>query len=329
VEAAEQETQDAPSGGSKRSALIGFVVFCAATAILIGAKGVPLNRETIFLWVLVGLLAVSAADLRGWARGMIVDWLPFFAALFAYDVLRGQVGNDPLFSPHIFPQIRVDEFLSGGTVPSVSLQHHFYDPGVLHWYDVIAWATYLSHFFVVFAVAGVLWRFAKPRFIEFRAMVLTLTAAAFLTYALFPAVPPWMASDDGAIGPVTRVVGGVWEELGVHHAAALWEHGSTLSNEVAAIPSLHTAYPVMLLCFFWSSGWRPRIICFIYALLMSTTLVYTGEHYVTDVLLGWIFAIATYFAVRKVLDWRAVRARARAAVITDPGPLSDEARLGW
>ena len=62
---------------------------------------------------------------------------------------------------------------------------------------------------------------------------------------------------------------------------------------------------------------------------MSLTLVYTGEHYVTDVLLGWIYAICTYFAVRRVLDWRAVRARERAGVVTDPGPLSDEARLRW
>ena len=308
MNSAEQENDDRPSGGSKRSALIGFIIFCIATSILIGLEGVPLNRETICVWVLVGLLAVSAADLRGWARGVILDWLPFFAALFAYDILRGKVGNDPLFAPHILPQIRIDEFLSGGSVPSVALQDRFYDPGILHWYDVVAWATYLSHFFVVFAVAGILWRFAKPRFIEFRALVLTLTVAAFVTYALFPAAPPWMASEDGIIGPVTRVVGGVWEELGVHHAATLWEHGSTLSNEVAAIPSLHTAYPVMLLCFFWSSGIRARVICLLYAVAMSLTLVYTGEHYFTDVLLGWIYAVASYFAVRRVLDWRSQRA---------------------
>lgn len=326
------ESGDDRSGGSRRSALIGFVVFCGGSAILIGLNGVMLSRDLIFLWVLVGLLAVSVADLRGWARGVIFDWLPFFAALFAYDVLRGKVGNDPLFAPHIFPQIRIDEFLSGGSVPSVYLQDHFYDPGVLHWYDVGVWAVYLSHFFVIFAVAGVLWRFAKPRFIEFRAMVLTLTIAAFLTYALFPAVPPWMASEDGVIGPVSRIVGGVWEELGVHHAASLWERGSTLSNEVAAIPSLHTAYPVLLLCFFWSSGMRARIVCLLYALAMSLTLVYTGEHYFTDVVLGWAFAIGTYFAVRRVLEWRALRALARVErepVVTDPGPLSEEARLRW
>ena len=195
-----------------------------------------------------------------------------------------------------------------------------------------AWATYLSHFFVVFAIAGFLWRTARPRFIQFRAMVLTLSAAAFVTYALFPAVPPWMASDDGVIGPVTRVVGGVWGELGVEHAAAIWDRGSTLSNEVAAIPSLHTAFPVLLLCFFWSSGIRVRVVCFAYALAMSLTLVYTGEHYVADVIAGLALRDRRLPVRPAVYDWRAARVRAGGRLAEAPTPTRptpEEARLRW
>lgn len=309
---------------SKRSALIGLVVFCAGSVLLIAFNGLMLSRDLVFLWILIGLLAVSAADLRGWARGVIVDWLPFFGALFAYDLLRGIVGNDPLFTPHVFPQIRVDEFLFGG-VPTVDLQQRLYDVGSIHWYDVAAWAVYLSHFFAAFAIAAILWRVARPRFLRFRAMLLTLTAAAFVTYAVFPAAPPWLASANGDIGPVDRVVGGVWNQLGVDHAAAIWERGSTFSNEVAAIPSLHTAYPVLFLCFFWSSGLRARIICGAYALAMSFTLVYTGEHYVADVILGWVYAIATYAGVSRVLAWRARRsAAAGGRVVVDLAPAPEE-----
>jgi membrane-associated phospholipid phosphatase len=296
----------------RRSALIGLAVFSVGTVVLVAVNGLMLTRDVIFLWLIVGLLAVSAADLRGWARGVIFDWLPFFAILFAYDTLRGRVGQNPLFEPHVLPQIHVDEFLFGG-VPSVQLQERFYDPGILHWYDVAAWAVYLSHFFVTVAIAAVLWRVARPMFLRFRAMVLAVTAAAFVTYALFPAVPPWMASADGVIGPVGRVVGGVWDQLGVDHAAAIWDRGSDLSNEVAAIPSLHTAFPVLILCFFWGAGRWARLACLAYALAMSLTLVYTGEHYVTDVILGWIYAIAGYLAVSRAYEWWAVRARERSA----------------
>ncbi len=324
-----------PIDRGRRSALIGLVVFCIGTAILVAVNGLMLSRDVIFLWILVGLLAVSAADLRGWARGVIFDWLPFFALLFVYDTLRGRVGQNPLFEPHVLPQIDVDEFLFGG-VPAVQLQERFYEPGVLHVWDVAAWAVYLSHFFVTVAVAAVLWRIARPRFLRFRAMVLTVTAAAFVTYALFPAVPPWMASDDGYIGPIGRVVGGVWDGLGVEHAAAIWDRGSNMSNEVAAIPSLHTAFPVLILCFFWSSGRWPRIACLAYALAMSLTLVYTGEHYVADVILGWVYAIVAYLAVSRAYEWWAIRARERSAQLRESAEEAlpdlgapDQARLRW
>ena len=77
-------------------------------------------------------------------------------------------------------------------------------------------------------------------------------------------------------------------------AAAIWQRGSTFANEVAAIPSLHTAYPVLFLCFFWSrGGWRPDCSAAPTRVAMSLTLVYTGEHYVADVILGWLYAIVT------------------------------------
>lgn len=291
--------------------MIGLAIFLAGSLLLIAFNGIMLSRDLVFLWLLIGLLLVSAADLRGWARGVIFDWLPFFAALLAYDLLRGLVGNNPLFEPHVYPQIDVDEFIFGG-IPAVDLQASLYEAGTLHWYDVATWATYLTHFFVVFAIAAVLWRVARPKFIQFRAMVLTLTAAAFVTYALFPAVPPWMASEDGVIGPVTRVVGGVWDELGIGPAAQIWNRGSTFANEVAAIPSLHTAYPVLFLCFFWSSGMRARILCGAYAVAMSFTLVYTGEHYVADVILGWLYAFAAFVAVRAAFAWRSRRTAERS-----------------
>jgi membrane-associated phospholipid phosphatase len=146
---------------------------------------------------------------------------------------------------------------------------------------------------------------------------------AFTTYALFPAVPPWLASDQGDLGPAQRVVGAVWSDLGVAPAAAIWEKGSSFANEVAAIPSLHTAYPVLILLFFWPGGNRlVRGICLAYALAMSATLVYTGEHYVFDVLLGWAYAAGAYLIVDRVSALLAERRRQRrpAAAPTEGEP---------
>lgn len=297
----------------RRQMLVGFAFFGVGSTILIALNGLILAPDLVFIWILIGLLAVSIGDVRGWARGVVFDWMPFFGLLLAYGVLRGAVGAAPLFEPHVLPQIRVDELLFGGSIPSVELQERFYDPGQIHAWDIAAWGVYLTHFFVVVVVAAVLWRLARPQFLRFRAMVLTLTAAAFATYVLFPAAPPWMASESGVIGPVERVVRDVWRSIGADRAAAIWDRGSAFANEVAALPSLHTAYPVLILCFFWSRGWWARAICLAYAVGMSITLVYTGEHYVSDVLLGWAYAIATYAAVSRFLAWRSRPARERGA----------------
>jgi membrane-associated phospholipid phosphatase len=57
-----------------------------------------------------------------------------------------------------------------------------------------------------------------------------------------------------------------------------------------------------------------RVLGIGYVLAMAWTLVYGGEHYVFDVLLGWIYAVSVYFGVRWVrARWGERRRRARAA----------------
>lgn len=284
----------------RRNAIIGLGLYAVATVALFSFTGVLLARETVFLWLLVGLLTVSLTDVRGFARGVIFDWLPFYLILVGYDLLRGYVGNNPLFQPHFLPQIDADKFLFDGAVPTIWLQDRLYEAGHLPWYDVFAWAVYLTHYFMIFIAAAYLWRVSRRRFLEFRAMVLTLSIAAFVTYALVPAAPPWMANDNGLIPPVARVTGSVWTELGVYPAAAIWDKGNSLYNPVAALPSLHAAFPMLLCLFFWRNGTLARVLGVGYVLAMGWTLVYGAEHYVFDVLLGWVYAAFVYCAVRWV-----------------------------
>ena len=305
---------------ARTGALVGLAVYIVATVILINVDGLLISRDSLFAWLIVGVMMVSLADLKGWARGVIFDWLPYFLVLYLYDFLRGQVGQNPIFEPHVMPQIDFDRFLFG-SVPSVELQAKLWDPLQIDALDVAAWAVYISHFFMIFIISAVLWRLARPKFLEFRAMVVTLSMAAFATYALFPAVPPWMASDQGQIGETTRLIGNVWAHLGVPIGDAIWGHDGNWSNLVAAVPSLHVAFPVLILCFFWPTGrWWVRALCLAYALAMSFTLVYTGEHYVFDIVLGWIYALVTYLGVRAArAAWASWRRPDGAAIAEDGG----------
>jgi hypothetical protein len=99
-------------------------------------------------------------------------------------------------------------------------------------------------------------------------------------------------------------------------AADLFETGDGLVNLVAAMPSLHAAYPAMLLLFFWGDGrwWRVGLV--VYTLAMGFTLVYGGEHFVTDVLVGWAYAVIAFTLVCVAWPawWRARARRARLRV---------------
>ena len=55
------------------------------------------------------------------------------------------------------------------------------------------------------------------------------------------------------------------------------------------MPSLHAAISGLLTVFFWPRvrrRWRPLLAG--YALAMAFALVYSAEHYVFDILLGWL-----------------------------------------
>jgi membrane-associated phospholipid phosphatase len=96
-------------------------------------------------------------------------------------------------------------------------------------------------------------------------------------------------------------------------AVALWQTDDAFYNDVAALPSLHAAYPLLLLLFFWGAGRTVRLGLGAYVLAMAFTLVYTGEHYVSDIVVGWAYAGASFVAVTAVQRRWAARRRAGPA----------------
>ena len=274
------------------------VVYLVALGITIATWGLPVARDQLFFWLGLGMAAFSVSAWRSWGL-MVLEWLPFFGLLVAYDFLRGAVSVAPSLA-HISPQIDVDKFLFLGTVPSVWLQEHLWRDGHFYWYDYAAWGVYMTHFFTVWIVAAVLWRVSRQRFRRFLLVIVPLTVGAFLTYWLYPAQPPWLASKLGTIPWTDRLIPEVWGHVGVGAIQSLYENDKFV-NTVAAMPSLHAAYPFMLMLFFWSSGLRIRILLGAYTLAMAFALVYGAEHFVTDILAGWAMALVVFGIARPVL----------------------------
>jgi uncharacterized membrane protein len=148
-------------------------------------------------------------------------------------------------------------------------------------------------------------------------MVSVIAIMGFTTYALFPAAPPWMASELGELAPTTRLIGIIWSHIPIGNFNSLFEKGEAYSNQVAAVPSLHGAYTLLVALILWPivTRWWGRALLAAYPLAMAFALVYTAEHYFVDILLGWIYTLVAYWAVTRLFSSIAARRESRNAVV--------------
>ena len=290
-------------------------LYVAALSTYMWRNGIPVGRERLLLWIVLGLLAVSTTNLAGWVRSVIFEWLPLALVLAVYDLLRGHA-DGLFFSAWYRPQLEADSFLFGGTDPTVWLQNRlWHGPSDVRWYDYAAWAVYVSYFLATYVVAAFLWFFARERFRRYVASVALLAMMAFATFALFPAAPPWLASLKGELGPTSRLIGPIsgHNPFVSFSFEELFQRGWEYSNPVAAVPSLHAAYTLLVTLFLWRMTRWARPLLALYPLAMAFALVYTAEHYVFDILLGWAYTLVAVWIVSRVANWAASFGR-RSAV---------------
>jgi PAP2 superfamily len=325
---------------------VAVVAWLAVVGYRIATTGVAFNRELLLLYICTGLAAASIG--RGRKMMYIIrDWLPFAVVLFAYDLSRGAatlVGRPTLWHW----QADADRWMFFGAMPTVWLQERLKMPQP-PWWEVILSTVYMSFFILPYAVAGVLWLRDRDEWKRFVRLFVGLSFAALAIYAIVPAAPPWAAarctadqvadgpsgpgcmfrsargvsdggllgsmqtSQDGANQWIERIVGRGWGKLNLHSASALIDQGQASVNLVAAIPSLHAGLTAAVAAFLWNRvqrTWRPLLVA--YPLVMAFTLVYTAEHYVVDLLLGWALAAAVIAVLNRH------EGRRRAAVVGSP-----------
>jgi membrane-associated phospholipid phosphatase len=294
------------------------VAYVIASAAMVFSLGVPTSKDLVIVWFAIGMAACSITDLRSRVPRFAIEWGPFVAVLFVYDRLRG-FADGLVFPAREFPQLRLEAALFGRPIPTVWLQTHlWHGANDLRWWDYLTWFVYLTHFFATLVVAAILWTWAHDKFARFATMVCVLALTGFATYALYPAVPPWLAAQHGNVGQSNRLIGIVWQHVPIAHYGSLFEKGQSYANNVAAMPSLHAAYALLVTLYLWRlvPRWtRPLLAA--YPPAMAFALVYSGEHYVVDCLAGWIYATASFVAVNLWFERRSRRVLALEPALAD------------
>ena len=258
-----------------------------ATAVfLIAAEAILLYWGSFLTWPLVLLILLLVFARKGEKLQFVRDFGPFLLVLVAYYAMWG-AADDLGGALQITPQIEAERFLFGGRIPTIVLQDTFYDPAQPQWYDYLAVFGHIAHFILPILFAAVIWQHYRQLHVRFLSTFVLLFFAGFLTYLIVPSAPPWWASDAGYLDKVHLVHETVPGLSGLY--------GGLSPNQVAAIPSLHAAFPWLVLLFSLKIWGRRALPVALYPLFICLSIVYTGHHYVVDVIAGIGYATAAYY----------------------------------
>jgi hypothetical protein len=296
-----------------RLLLAAIAAYAVLLSILMIAKGISVTPDLVV--VAFGL----AALILGRGRLFLRDWIPFIALFFAYELMRGYADKFGQ-AIHVTDVISIERIIGLGGIPTAWLQGLLHagpasNPDNLATLSVV---FYFLHFPLPLAIGFLLWIHQRRVYYDYVAALIVLSMVAFVTYLVLPVAPPWWAANP-PVDPNTGIahapyISGVLHlrDTGFNGLAQTFGFGnyfysysvySISSNDVAAFPSLHAAYPFLAFLFarraFGKAGW----LMLAYTVCVWFAIVYLGEHWVVDIIGGVVYAAAAYLLILHGPSW--------------------------
>lgn len=277
--------------------------YLAAVVVLFLYFNVPLTIE----WVV--LILCIAAAMTGRGLLFLRDWGAFILVLFAWQI-TSPVATQLPFPWHLTDPIAADRFMFGGHVPALWLQQHLYHPGVLEPWDIFAAIMYMLHFVAPLLAGFILWLTHRPLFYKYTVAFALVAVAGYITWIVYPAVPPWMAAEHlRQVGHTyVRASSGkvylpgvrdlfnvfVWHWYNGYNGQLTigFLHGHV--DQVGAIPSEHAAFPLLFFLFLRRQFGRIAYLALLYVAGLVFSVMYLGQHYFIDIIIGFAYAAAGY-----------------------------------
>jgi membrane-associated phospholipid phosphatase len=185
-----------------------------------------------------------------------------------------------------------------GFIPSAYLQEQFYKEGQVSFIDLISVLAYCMHFLIPFGFACLVWFKDRELYKRYSATFLILTYAGLITFLLYPAAPPWLAGLVGYLDGVKKIYHETSKVLNLVILPTLYYWIN--ANEVAAVPSLHAAFPLLVAIFSVKLWGRKGWLVFVYPAVTLFSLVYLGEHYAVDAFIGFMYVFAALLFVELI-----------------------------
>ena len=227
---------------------------------------------------------------RGWSDALLQLGL-FFGVFALYVAVRGLFGSGSGYKPF------------GDADRIIALErslHVFVEPSVQAWtqrrhwlMDLADWTYLNAHTFVTVGALTFIYLRRNASFYFVRNMFMIAMMIALLGYALYPTAPPRLYPEWGFTDSVAQFTG-----VRIEDGA-----GSAFLNAYAAVPSMHVCFALMTGVPMARFIRRPllKALWLLYPLFIMFVVIATGNHYLTDVLLGALTAAFAALAAQRLL----------------------------
>jgi membrane-associated phospholipid phosphatase len=283
---------------SRKSILTAFLV--SLTYLLVSILLIGFRTDQLALTLLFNICFFLSPTARKFITGFsifIIYWILF-------DYMKA-FPNYTFNTVHIQDLYDAEKFFFGisGAGKTITPNEYWLQHSRT-WLDLLSGVFYLCWIPVPLAFAAYLFFTDKALFLHFSLTFVLVNLLGFVIYYAYPAAPPWYYQLYGAhfipgTPGNTATLHKFDDFLSLNVFRSLYAKSS---NVFAAMPSLHSSYPLIVLFYGVRKklGWM-NIVFAVVALGIWFAAVYTGHHYILDVLAGVVCAGAGILIFQKLL----------------------------
>ena len=274
----------------------------------------------------VDVFSARSRSVKPWLRELTV-MVPVYVL---YSLVRNQFGSahlaigDPPRDAFANAIKVIDIEKALGLYHEVTIQGWFLNTWAVTFFNVF-YGT--AHFAVTVGV--LVWLFVRRHhnFRRWRTTLMATTVLALVGFALFPLMPPRLLNvspSENRYGGGNLVIEQQLPDYGfvdtLRHGNGLWsfdtEGMDSISNQFAAMPSLHIGWSIWCALVLWHFSRKTvmRIIGALYPMLTLLTIVATANHYIIDAVGGALILLFGYAIARGIEAVVGVRQRIKAEV---------------
>ncbi len=171
------------------------------------------------------------------------------------------------------------------------------------------------HFIITVGVLVILFRKVPERYRRWRTALAATTAFALVGFALYPLMPPRLLPPAYGFVDSLKAYGSLWS----FDSGAM----NKISNQFAAMPSLHFAWALWCMCALLPAlrrNWQ-KVLLALYPAVTLSAIVITGNHFILDAAGGAIaVGIGVVYSVVGTDIWWRIRPGRRSSIPAASGP---------